>query len=216
MRKNQSFTLIELLVVIAIIAILAAMLLPALNQAREKGRQTACINNLKQLGLGSSLYMDDNDEQLFVGYMPFWKPLRPYVVPNATYHATNGYPINAVKDVYVCPSQNPPSRQAGLTWYSYAQNRLGSNTTIKYYLNRKQVKKPSALAWMADSNDYELFPQAGSYMRGITHRHSNKGNIVALAGNVFSMTLLEVMAKQGWNTDEGAEFQCPKGIGANP
>ncbi len=62
MKKRQIFTLIELLVVIAIIAILSALLLPALNKAREKGRTAKCVNNEKQLGTSMVLYMQDYDE----------------------------------------------------------------------------------------------------------------------------------------------------------
>ncbi len=64
MKSKQAFTLVELLVAIAIIAILAALLLTALSQAKEKGYRTQCVNNFKQLALGIQLYADDHADQL--------------------------------------------------------------------------------------------------------------------------------------------------------
>jgi len=75
--KKKGFTLIELLVVIAIIAILAAMLLPALSRAREKARQATCVSNLKQISLGMFMYADDND-----GWMPCERMAHEYGASN--------------------------------------------------------------------------------------------------------------------------------------
>ena len=97
--RHSCFTLIELLVVIAIIAILAAILLPALNSARERGRAASCISNLKQCGMGLQSYAADNDDYslsytLIVSSSerPYWAyRLTPYLGGTVDHTARNAY-----------------------------------------------------------------------------------------------------------------------------
>jgi prepilin-type N-terminal cleavage/methylation domain-containing protein len=112
---KRRFTLIELLVVIAIIAVLAGMLLPVLAKARQKAQASACMNNLKQVGLGVIMYRGDNEEA-----MPYWTSrLYPDYVGN--------------KQVYKCPGDGNKSDLAAGSWlqrqdgqFDEAYDRVGS------------------------------------------------------------------------------------------
>ncbi len=109
---KRGFTLIELLVVIAIIAILAAILFPVFAKAREKARQTSCLSNLKQLGLGFQMYTQDYDERMpgpapfdpenhGWGYYGHWVPA---MFPPMAVEDGGLYPYVKNNQIYLCPS----------------------------------------------------------------------------------------------------------------
>jgi prepilin-type N-terminal cleavage/methylation domain-containing protein/prepilin-type processing-associated H-X9-DG protein len=103
--RNQGFTLIELLVVIAVIAILASILFPVFARARENARRTSCLSNLKQIGLGTMLYVQDHD-----GAYPMYgyansNPSLPHLVSSTNlYWIDFIYPYVKSRQLFYCPS----------------------------------------------------------------------------------------------------------------
>jgi prepilin-type processing-associated H-X9-DG protein len=141
--------LIELLVVIAIIAILAALLLPALAKAKEKGQRMNCISNLHQMGFGLLMFADDNGGLIPRGNEPLWyQLLGPYLGVRDT---------NSFKKVhvYICPSY-PDKRQ--LICYVDSSWQFFSRTDTRGYeidglAPISRIKKPVDTIYFAD-NEY--------------------------------------------------------------
>ena len=118
---RKGFTLIELLVVIAIIAILAAILFPVFARAREKARQTSCLNNIKQITLATLMYAQDNGEMYPQGGA--WSPDGDMI---HWYAAIEPYLRN--EQILICPSSGDPTPN---TWnYGFVRQTTGYNGSI--------------------------------------------------------------------------------------
>ncbi|HWI58870.1 MAG TPA: prepilin-type N-terminal cleavage/methylation domain-containing protein [Bacillota bacterium] len=116
-RPTRAFTLIELLVVIAIIAILAAMLLPALATAKEKAHRTRCLNNVRQLGIAVVIYANDNRDKVPQHTRSGWWL---WDVPRATADClTNS---GATRDIFYCPSirASVKAYDPTVAWWDYS------------------------------------------------------------------------------------------------
>lgn len=113
---RKGFTLIELLVVIAIISILASILFPVFSRARAKGRQTACLANVQQIGLAINMYASDYDEQVVWGDMD-WNPA---TTDDQWYNCI--FPYTRNRQIMLCPDRKDSGPGYGLNWRASGQS----------------------------------------------------------------------------------------------
>jgi prepilin-type N-terminal cleavage/methylation domain-containing protein len=168
--RPGGFTLIELLVVIAIIAILAALLLPVLASAKEKGRRAQCINNLKQVGVGSLVYVGDNNDKFMPAAMDAsWGIQNPIELDESVLvsSADLGFATNSIENgasssptIWTCPDRPTlpafTANASGGTWaigYQYYGGvkkwSMNQNGTIQMVDSASPIKASiSKAAWM--------------------------------------------------------------------
>ncbi len=183
----KMFTLIELLIVVAIIAILAGMLLPALNKARSKGQAIACVNNLKTAGQCARFYVDGNNE---------WWPHR--APDNKVWDI--GTPISTVmpeKDVgfgvkdssgsssrFVCPTA-PPADTSGSGYFTYIVNDIMVPQMYSLCVKDSKIYRPSRTSLVMDrSKDYgDAYLIRWHLSNPFDYRHSGN-NVCFVDGHV--------------------------------
>jgi prepilin-type N-terminal cleavage/methylation domain-containing protein/prepilin-type processing-associated H-X9-DG protein len=159
-KQNKfGFTLIELLVVVAIISILAAILFPVFARARENARRASCLSNMKQMGLGFMMYVQDYDDSY-----PFYQRTGDGSAPEGGYwYTTTWYWMNEiypyVKNIQIfrCPSSlNQGTSKASIRVANYGvnQNIIGSqaNPSIKM----AQIDAPSTMYMVMDAGQYNI------------------------------------------------------------
>ena len=227
MKNQKKFTLIELLVVIAIIAILASMLLPALNQARERAKAIKCAGNQKQFGTACSMYVNDYEDWLPVAQAAAAGSLTEdekgarWRVELSSYIC--GSPVDTASreirtGVFACPSfQNPTGNvifDGGYGWnYSYIGGSVGT-ARIKIQ-NIKQVSDTILLG--DSSNNFVsgkesrvtlLFPPSVLGIDYISNRHNGAMNVTWADGHVGAELQSKLVA--GSNGDQDWYYQATK------
>jgi prepilin-type N-terminal cleavage/methylation domain-containing protein len=196
-RRARGFTLIELLVTMAILAILAALLLPALARARDKASAIQCTTNLRQWGLALRMYADDHDDFLprrgqgvqtlaLITRLDDWfNALPPYFnLPPYLQLVTQGRkPAAGDHSVFVCPDATDPG---GTYFLGYGQNMNLSPWNLPHATKFSAVVQPDSVVAFGESpGPYaSTYPSKQPY--SIVARHVGRINLLFLAGEVQS------------------------------